>query len=61
MKAVPAGVDFLDLPEAAQFIRWLIENDLLNNTVDDVLYFLSKPWKWDDEYADYKLDRGGQS
>ncbi len=34
--------------------RFLVEIGKLDS-VDDVLYFFEKPWKWDEEYRDYRI------
>lgn len=39
-----------DHTNLAALLRWLFDNDLIEENVSDIAYFVSKPWKWDDEW-----------
>lgn len=42
-----------DCGNIAALLRWLNERDELGD-IEDVIYLVSKPWKWDEEYRQMK-------
>lgn len=47
---------YLDSANIAALMRWLRERDELGD-MDNAIYLVSKPWKWDDEWKRMQAEK----